>query len=107
MSLRPIAWEVLFGDRLEQTPDVNKPENQVYVNAVRKQRDDAIRHFAVGAGKALYDEWKNKVRGDMIALLMVPKAQFCNCTACMILREIRPRLEMILEAEVLMAKEEK
>jgi len=104
-SITPLVWELLFGERFEHTPDPNKPENSAYITAMRRQRAEGIRHFAVGAGKPLFDEWKKKVRENTLALLSVPKAALCNCAACLILREIRPRLELIVEAEMLINKE--
>ena len=104
-SLVALAWELLFNEKYDSVPDPNKPENSSYINAMRKQRTDSIRHFAMGGGKALYDEWVRKVRSETIALLTVPKTALCNCTACMILREIRPRLELIIEAERRLSEE--
>ncbi len=105
VSLVALAWELLFNEKYESVPDPNKPENSSYINAMRKQRAESIRLFAMGNGKVLYDEWIRKVRAETIALLTVPKTSLCNCIACMVLREIRPRLEMILEAESILAEE--
>ncbi len=104
-SLVALAWELLFNEKYESIPDPNRPENSAYINAVRKQRTDSIRHFAMGGGKVLYNEWMRKVRSETIALLTVPKTSLCNCPACMILREIRPRLELILEAENILSED--
>lgn len=104
-SITALAWELLFGEKYESIPDPNKPENSAYINAIQQQRTDSIRHFAMGTGKVLYDEWKKKIRSEMLALLTVPKSGLCNCVPCMILREIRPRLELIIEAEELLSLE--
>lgn len=105
ISITALAWELLFGEKYESIPDPNKPENSAYINAIQQQRIDSIRHFAMGSGKVLYDEWKKKIRSEVLALLTVPKKELCNCTVCMILKEIRPRLEMIIEAEQLLSNE--
>lgn len=104
-SITALAWELLFNEKYESIPDPNKPENSAYLNAIQQQRIDSIRHFAMGNGKILYDEWKKKVRSETLALLTIPKSELCNCAACMILREIRPRLELIIEAENILKKE--
>jgi hypothetical protein len=106
-SLSNLAWETLFNERPESIPDPNQPENSAYINAVRRQRTESIRLFAMGGGKVLYDEWIKKIRAETIALLVVPKASLCNCPACMIIREIRPRLELILEAEKILLEDRK
>jgi hypothetical protein len=104
-NITSLAWELLFNEKYESIPDPNKPENSAYLTAVKQQRNDSIKHFANGSGKVLYDEWKKKIRSETLALLTVPKAELCNCTACMILREIRPRLELIIEAETILSNE--
>ena len=106
ISLTALAWEVLFGEKYEIIPDPNRPENSAYIAAMQRQRADSIRHFAMEGGKVIYDEWRKKVRAEMLALLTVPKLSLCNCIACMIIREIRPRLELILEAEQILSERE-
>jgi len=104
-NITALAWEILFGEKYESIPDPNKPENSAHINAIRQQRLDSIKHFAMGSGKVIYDEWKKKVRSETLALLTIPKTEFCNCVACMILKEIRPRLEMLIEAENILSSE--
>ena len=104
-NIAALAWEILFGDKYESVPDPNKPENSAYINAMQQQRKDSIKHFAIGGGKVIYDEWKKRIRSETLALLTIPKSELCNCTACMIIREIRPRLELIVESESILSAE--
>ena len=104
-NIAALAWEILFGDKYESVPDPNKPENSAFINATKQQRKDSIKHFAIGGGKVIYDEWKKRIRSETLALLTIPKSELCNCTACMIIREIRPRLELIVESESILSSE--
>ena len=105
VSLTALAWEVLFGEKYETVPDPNKPENVSYYNAKKRERNEKLRLFCTGQGKVIYDEWKKKIRAETLALLTIPKTSLCNCMTCLILREIRPRLELILEAEDILKRE--
>jgi len=104
-SAAALAWEILFGEKFESVPDPNKPENTAYINALRKQRADALGAFAIGGGKVLFDEWKKKIRSETLGLLVIPENTLCGCPACMILREIQPRLKLILEVETILSDE--
>ncbi len=104
-SITALAWELLYGDKYEPIPDPNQPENEPYARIMRKQRAESIGHFATGGGKVLFDEWKKKVRAGTLALVTISEEKLCGCPACMVLREIKPRFKLILEAETILSEQ--
>ncbi len=94
-----LVWFVLFGEDYETIPDPNKPENAAFFKAKRNQRTEQLRDFMSGKGKVLFDEWRKKVKRNQAALLSIPETEMCHCSACMIIRDTRKYIELLLEAE--------
>jgi hypothetical protein len=92
-------WRVLYGEEYEQIPDPNKPENTVWHRAKKQERATKFKNFVKGPGSVLFDEWQKKVKQDIAALLAIPPQSLCNCPACMIVRDTRKYLELLVEAE--------
>lgn len=102
-SLGFVAWETLFGDKVGDMPDPNKPENQARLNAEQKERKEAFRRFANGPGKVFFEHVKYSLRRDLYQLVMFSEID-CNCALGNKIREIRIYLKMLANAEQL-AKE--
>ena len=99
LSAVALAWKLVFNEEYEEIPDPNKPENTAYFNARQQERKDSIKRFLNGSGKVLYDRWNNDIKKETMSLLFMPKEKYCTCAACLILRDLRSKVEMVLEAE--------
>lgn len=99
-----MLWFILFGEEYEKIPDPNKPENAPLFQAKRKERIQQLRDFMSGHGKVLFDEWRRKVRCNQAALLSIPEKEMDHCSACMIIRDTRKYLELLMEAEKIMSQ---
>ena len=94
-----IAWEVVFGEKLEKIPDPNKPENAPYFKAKRREKKEKIKVFAQGIGKPVFDHWKNKIRRNIMAVILNNQCNTCHCANCMLIREIQYLFNLILDTE--------
>jgi len=99
-----LAWMILYGEDMEKTPNPNKPENIPYMKAVAKERREKLRHFVNGVGRPVIDVWKNQIREQNLILLSTPYDKMCGCPSCLLLRQIRPKLEMITELEMILSE---
>ncbi len=99
-----LAWMVLYGEEFERTPDPNKPENMPYFKAMAKERREKLRRFVGEVGKPVIDLWKKQLREQNLVLLATPYDKMCNCPACLLLRQVKPKLEMITELEMILAE---
>lgn len=95
---------VLYGEELETVPDPNQPENVVHYKAKSRERAEKFKRFMVGEGSVLFAEWRKKVRTNQARLLSIPEKDMCKCDACIIIRDTRKYLELLLEAEQLLSK---
>jgi hypothetical protein len=102
-----LAWKVLYSEAYKTPPDPNKPENIPYAKAKSKERAKAFERLMKGPGKPLFEEWRENVKRYNLALLFLPEDKLCGCPACMAIRKIRSTLELWLEAEKILAQEEK
>lgn len=103
-SVTELAWKILYKEEREEVPDPNRPENTAYFNAKRKERREAISRFVTGQGKILYEQWMKQIKGLNLALLVTPDQALCKCPACVTIAQIKARLELILEAELILAE---
>jgi hypothetical protein len=85
-NLGAIAWKVLFGDEFEDMPDINKPENTAYVNAVQKAKKEDFKRFTEGYGRVFFDQLKLDVQKGMFELLT--KDTTCGDGNCLISKKI-------------------
>jgi hypothetical protein len=99
-----LAWMLLYGDKMEQPINPNKPENLPRLKALEKQRREQLSRFVEGVGKPIIDVWKKQVREQNLALLATPYDKMCACPACLILRQIKPKLEMVTELEMILSE---
>lgn len=93
-----IAWEILFGEKLDRIPNPNLPENTALLSAQAKQNRERMRLFVNGPGKVLIDRWKKQLKSGVISLFGMSKND-CNCEICWEVRKIKNIFELILEAE--------
>ena len=105
LSATAIAWKVLYNEDFEEIPNPNLPENSARINVERKQRREAISRFVTGQGKPIFDEWRKQIKSKNLALISTPDKLMCLCPACNQIRDIRSRLEMILEAEMVLREQ--
>jgi hypothetical protein len=99
-----MLWFILYGEEYERSPDPNKPENMVYHKAKQKERAERMRSFMTGAGSVLFEEWKKKIRSNMAAIVSIPEKEMDNCPACMIIRETKTYLKLLLDAEMIISE---
>jgi hypothetical protein len=99
-----LAWMMLYGEALEKPLDPNKPENLPRMKALTKQRIEKLQRFAEGVGKPVIDIWKKQIREMNLVLLSTPYDKLCACPACMAIRQIKPKLEMITELEMILSE---
>lgn len=99
-----MLWFILYDEEREKIPDPNKPENMVYHKAKKQERADKIKVFMNGPGAVLFNEWKKKVKQNQASMIAIPEKEMCNCTACLILRDTRKYLELLMEAERILSE---
>ena len=102
-----IAWKILYGIEQEEIPDPNKPENVPYLKAKKKERIQLFERLKKGPAKILFESWADKIMRLNLAVLFTPKDKLCLCPACEAIREIRATLEVWIEAEITLNKENK
>ena len=100
-----LAWELIYGEEYEVTPDPNKPENLHHLKAKKKQTVDGFKRLMRGPGKVLFEQWKERVRKTNLALLFLPKENLCGCPACDTIREVRGILELWIDAEQILMED--
>jgi len=96
--LGDVAWRVLFNEELEDVPDPNKPENQAYVKAKRKERKEKLEKFFTGDGKVVFDEWQKRIQVGMFTLLTKP-IPHCECELSRILTDLQGKVKMLAEVQ--------
>ncbi len=94
-----IAWKILFSEDFEQIPDPNRPENIPYIAAKKRERAESLERLLTGTGRVLFEQWRGKLKRELLALLVAPDDGSCHCSACMILRKLRMIFELWLEAQ--------
>jgi hypothetical protein len=99
-----IAWEILFNEELETIPDPNKPENSAHINAVVRENRDKLKKFMNGAGKVLMDRWRDEIKRQTLGIIVAPEED-CNCATCRMVRMIKAKFELILEAEKILRED--
>jgi len=98
-DLGPIAWKILFNEDPETIPDPNKPENVPHIEAVRKEKIQKFKRFAMGPGKPLFEQWQNEIRVGMFNLLIYPDCSKCNCVISNMLDKLQYLLKLITKAQ--------
>jgi hypothetical protein len=99
-----LVWQLIYGEELEKTPNPNLPENIPFMKALARDRREKLKQFVSGVGKPVIDIWKKQLREQNIVLLAMPYDKLCACPACLLLRTIKPKLEMITELEMILSE---
>jgi hypothetical protein len=95
-----IAWKILFNeDSPDVIPDPNKPENIPRLNSIKWERKEALERFVSGPGRVLFEQWRGKLKRELLALLVAPDDNTCHCSSCMTLRSLRIIFGLWLEAQ--------
>ena len=97
-NLGEIAWKVLFGVDHEKIPDPNKPENIPHIEAVKKEKIQQFKRFALGVGKPLFEQLQNEVRVGMFDLLIYGDCK-CRCELSNMVDKLQDRLKLIAQAQ--------
>ncbi len=98
-DLTSIAWRILYGEDYEQIPDPNRPENIPLITAKKRERSESLERLITGTGRVLFEQWRGKLKRELLALLVAPDDGSCHCSACMILRKLRMIFELWMEAQ--------
>lgn len=98
-DMTKIAWYILYGEEFEQIPDPNRPENLPYISARKRERAESLERLLTGPGRVLFEQWRGKLKRELLALLVAPDDGSCHCSACMILRKLRMIFELWMEAQ--------
>lgn len=93
-----LGWKILFNEDYESIPDPNKPENTAFINAKQKQRREELLRFVEGSGKVLYDRWSEKIKRNVLSLIVSPGTD-CNCINCLQIKKVQHLFELLLEAQ--------
>ena len=94
-----IAWKILYNEEYENIPDPNKPENIPYIAARKRERAESLERLISGPGRVLFEQWRGKLKRELLALLVAPDDLACHCSSCMSLRKLRIIFELWLEAQ--------
>jgi len=94
-----IAWNVLFNDDREKTPDPNKPENLPYITARKRERKESLEKLMSGPGRVLFEQWREQLRGGMVSLLSSKDIGSCHCSVCNELFRLKIIFGLWLEAQ--------
>ncbi len=100
------AWKILYGIEPEEIPDPNNPANIPYLKTRKKEREVSLDRLKHGPGKVLFEAWQDKIMKLNLGLLFIPEDKLCLCPACQALRKIRATLDVWVEAEITLNKEE-
>ena len=98
-SALEIAYKVLFNEEYDTVLNPNLPENTARMSAEQKKKSNDLRKFAEGTGKILFDKWKNDIQKNLLQLISNPKIEECGCLSCILIREVRSKLHLLIDAE--------
>ncbi len=96
--LANVAWRVLFGEDIEDIPDINKPENSAYVNAKRKEHDEKFKQFVEGPGNILFEKWQSRVRSGVFNIMNPGNVPECNCALATEVKGLQFLFQLLSEA---------
>jgi len=99
-----ILWKLLYNEDLEEIPDPNRPENTAHLNALKKADKEQLERFFNGYGKVLVDRWSKKIKRNLMAVVSNNEVEKCNCTNCMLIREVRSLIALLFEAQEVLDK---
>jgi hypothetical protein len=94
-----IAWKILYNEDFEQIPDPNRPENIPLIAAKKRERAESLERLITGTGRVLFEQWRGKIKRELLSLLVAPDDGACHCSHCMTLRKLRMIFELWLEAQ--------
>lgn len=100
-----IIWELLYKEDPIESIDPNKDENRARLRMDKEERAKDLRSFRDGPGKALFAQWDEQIKVQIIALLRDPRYRACQCPAAQLISQINTRLEIWLETELAIQKE--
>ena len=100
MELGNIAYKILFNDEKERLPNPNLPENIPRIKAMEAAKTEKFKRFWEGSGAVLFERWQDKIRNNMLELLVTEPD--CNCKTCNKVRETFSLLKMLAEAEIIL-----
>lgn len=103
---RRTAWKILYGVDEEEIRDPNLPQNVPYLKAKKQERIQAFDYLKNGPAKVLFEMWADKIMRLNMGLLFTPKKNLCLCPTCQVIRDIRATLEVWVEAEMTLKKED-
>jgi len=101
-----LAWKLLYGLERDEMPDPNKPENIPYLKAKALKRIELFESLKHSPANVLFEMWADKIMKLNLGLLFTPKDKLCLCPACQAIRDIRATLEVWIDAETTLKKEE-
>lgn len=94
-----IAWGILFNEEREKTPDPNRPENLPYITARKRERKESLEKLMSGAGRVLFEQWREQLRSGLVSLLSSEGLDSCHCSTCKALFKLKVIFGLWLEAQ--------
>jgi len=86
------------------TGNALKPEEQPRVKAQEKERIEKFKSFMNGTGKVLLGEWRRDIRKQVMAIVSNPSVEECNCSTCILIRQIRYMQRFCIRTEEILSQ---